>query len=96
MENETGKKRIFEGRAERQTNHADGSEWWTLEKDDGLDNCSSDVNWLVGLDDKRVRITIEVLDVAGALKHAHDLYEVPGFTLCRIVGCDYMRNRKDG
>jgi hypothetical protein len=51
--------KVYEGRV--QIHDETGIEWWSLEDDDEAGNCSSDASWLGGLEDRRVRITVEIL-----------------------------------
>lgn len=50
---------VFEGIA---TEHDGEIEWWSLDEADDAGNLTSDVSWLEGLDGKRVRLTVEVIE----------------------------------
>jgi hypothetical protein len=56
------KKCVFEGIATERLHFAMPGEWWSLENEAG--GHSIDVTWFAGLNGRRVRITVEVLDDA--------------------------------
>lgn len=80
----TGERRVYEGRAQV---HHDGIEWWSLEEDDDVGNCSSDASWFDDLEDQRVRITVEVAPFGETADEAY----ARGFAEARSLYASYLR-----
>jgi hypothetical protein len=50
--------RVFEGRVQLHDGPNDAIDWVSLEDDDEAGNCSCDVVWFEGLEDRRVRVAV--------------------------------------
>lgn len=60
----SGDRRVFEGIAALHPEASSSQSWWAVhfDRDFNADNYTCERDWFDGLDEKRVRVTVEVLD----------------------------------